>query len=214
MACAAHAEPPRRRPGAAREPRGKAGGAGRMPRLLLARVVAKPLRAMAAPLAATLVLASACGSGDKRIDDPDLPYSFSYPSEFETGEQASVSARESGFDNETLVAKENGQDLIAVQTQPLRRPVSPKLVPRVKREVEQGARRTGKVRAKHDVRLGGLDGVAFDMTLRGEAGVPIGARWVYASKDRTLFWVNCQWRSDRPGVLAACDEVLRSFRAR
>jgi hypothetical protein len=44
--------------------------------------------------------------------------------------------------------------------------------------------------------------------------VPIGARWVYASKDRTLFWVNCQWRSDRPGVLAACDEVLRSFRAR
>jgi hypothetical protein len=197
-------------PSLARTPEGLC----RMARLLLGRAIPKPRRAMAAPLAATLVLASACGSGDERIDDPKLPYSFSYPSEFETGEQASVSARESGFDNETLVAKKNGRDLIAVQTQPLRRPVSPKLVPRVKREVEQGARRTGKVRAKRDVRVGALDAVAFDMTLRGEAGVPIGARWVYAAKDRTLFWVNCQWRSDRPAVLAACDEVLRSFRAR
>ena len=186
----------------------------RMARLLLARAVPTPLRAMAAPLAATLVLALACGSGDERIDDPTLPYSFSYPSDFETAEQASVSTRESGFDNEKLVTKENGQGLIAVRTQPLRRPVSPELVPRVKREVEQGARRTGKVRTKRDVRLGGLDAVAFDMTLRGEAGVPIGARRVYAAKDRTLFRVDCEWRTDRPAVLAACDEVLRSFRAR
>ena len=52
------------------------------------------------------------------------------------------------------------------------------------------------------------------MSLRGDTGVPVSARWIYAAKDRTLFWINCQWRSDEPAVLKACDEVVRSFRIR
>ena len=155
-----------------------------------------------------------CGSGDATIDDSKLPYSFSYPSDFESGGRAAVPARETGFDNQTIVAKENGQDLIAVQTQPLRQSVTPQLVPRVKREVAQAARRTGKVRTRRDVRVGGLDGVLFQMRLRADTGVPVSARWIYAAKARTLFWINCQWQAERAAVLRGCDKVLRTFRAR
>lgn len=162
-------------------------------------------------LALALGVLTGCGGDDGTIDDPKLPYSFSYPEGFKAGGE-SANAREGTSDNQTIVAQENGQDLVAVQTQPLRRPVTPKLVERVKREVEQAARRTGKVKGKRDVRVAGLDGVSFEMSLEGETGVPIGARWIYAAKDRMLFWINCQWQSDRPAVLAACDEVVRTFR--
>lgn len=118
------------------------------------------------------------------------------------------------FDNQTIVAQENGQDLVAVQTQQLRQPATPRNVPRIKREVEQQARQIGKVRRHRDVRVGGLDGVLFEMSLRGPAGVPVEAHWIYAAEDRTLFWINCQWQSNRPAVLRACDRVLKSFRAR
>jgi hypothetical protein len=173
-------------------------------------------RGNAAAIVTALLLAClpACGSGDQTIDDQSLPYSFSYPGDFEAGGKAEVPARETGFDNQKIVAKANGQDLVAVQTQPLRQTVTPQLVPRVKREVEQGARRSGKVGTRRDARVGGLDGVMFDMRLTGQAGVPVSARWVYAAKDRTLFWINCQWREDRPAVLRACAKVLRTFRAR
>jgi hypothetical protein len=182
---------------------------------LAVRPAHKPLRA-----AGTLLLAvaaagvAACGSGDERIDDASLPYSFAYPPDFESGGEADVPPRESGFDNQTIVAKANGQDLVAVQTQPLRQAVTRQLVPRVNREVEQNARRTGKVVSRRKVRVGGLDGVALDMRLRGEAGVPVSARWIYVAKDRTLYWINCQWRSDRAAVLRACDKVMRSFKPR
>ena len=155
-----------------------------------------------------------CGSGQKRVDDESLPYSFAYPGDFESGAEANDPAPEGGFDNQTIVAKESGQDFVSVQTQPLRRAVTPQLVPRMKREVEQAARRVGKVRSRRDLRVGGLDGVAFEMSLRGEAGVPVSARWVYAARDRTLYWINCQWQSDRPAVLRACDQVVRTFRPR
>ena len=174
----------------------------RLPRVLSA------LLALVAP-----VTVSACGSGGSSIDDPSLPYSFDYPDGFETGRQATTPAREGGFENQTIIAKENGQDLVAVQTQRLRRQVDARLIPRVKREVEQAARRTGKVRGRSDVRIGGLDGLSLQMSLQG-SGVPVGARWIYAAKDRTLYWINCQWQSDRRDVLGACDQVVRSFRTR
>ncbi len=112
------------------------------------------------------------------------------------------------------MAKENGQDLVAVQTQPLRRPVTSELIPRVKREVAQSAKRTGKVKDRRDVRVAGLDGVALEMSLEGQTGVPVGARWIYAAKDRALYWINCQWQRERPAVLEACDQVLRTFKVR
>ncbi|HEV2772604.1 MAG TPA: hypothetical protein VGV57_07245, partial [Thermoleophilaceae bacterium] len=83
----------------------------------------------------------------------------------------------------------------------------------VKREVEQAARRTGKVQGRSNVRVGGLDGISLQMSLQA-SGVPVGARWIYAAKDRTLYWINCQWQSDRRDVLGACDKVLRTFRTR
>ena len=155
----------------------------------------------------------ACG-GEGQIDDPKLPYSFSYPDGFQTGGESNISAREQGLDNQTIVAKENGQDLVAVQTQPLRRPVTSQLIPRVKREVAQSAKRTGKVKDRRDVRVAGLDGVALEMGLQGQTGVPVGARWIYAAKDQTLYWINCQWQRERPAVLEACDQVLRTFKVR
>jgi hypothetical protein len=166
-----------------------------------------------APLAFAALALGGCGSADGVIDDPALPYSFSYPEEFQEGGKSTVSAREQGFDNQVIVAKETGQDLISVQTQPLRRTVTPKLVPRVKREVEQSAKRTGKVVDKHDVRVAGLDGVEFRMSLRG-TGVPVQARWIYAAKDRTLYWINCQWQTDRAAVADACEVVRGSFKTR
>jgi len=181
---------------------------------LLARDRRKPrLRLAATTLALALPTLAACG-GDERIDDPKLPYSFSYPDDFQAGGESTTSSREGGFDNQTIVAKENGQDLVAVQTQPLRRTVTPRLVRRVQREVEQSARRTGTVKQRSKVRVDGLDGIGFEMSLRGDTGVPVGARWIYAAKDRTLFWINCQWQTERPAVVAACDEVLRTFRIR
>jgi hypothetical protein len=185
-----------------------------MARLLARARTQPPVRACALALALALPALAACGGNDGTIDDPKLPYSFSYPEDFQSGGESTVSAREQGFDNQTIVAKENGQDLVAVQTQPLRRPVAPELVRRVKQEVTQSARQKGKVRDRNDVRFAGLDGVGFQMSLKSETGVPVGARWIYGAKDRTLFWINCQWQSDRPAVLNACDEVLRTFEVR
>ena len=161
---------------------------------------------------APLVLA-ACGSGGSSVDDPNLPYSFDYPDGFQTGGQSTTPGREEGFENQSIIAKENGQDLVAVQTQRLRRQVNAKLIPRVKSEVEQAARRTGKVQGRSNVRVGGLDGVSLQMSLQAN-GVPVGARWIYAAKDRTLYWINCQWQSDRRDILGACDKVVRTFRPR
>jgi hypothetical protein len=185
-----------------------------MARLLVRRRSQLPAR-LAWPVVAFALLALAgCGGDDGVIDDPKLPYSFTYPDDFQSGGESKGTSREQGFDNQTIVAKENGQDLVAVQTQPLRRPVTPKLVNRVKREVEQSARRVGKVKGREPVRVGGLDGVGFEMNLRGDTGVPVSARWIYAAKDQTLFWINCQWQRDQPAVLKACDEVTRSFKTR
>lgn len=172
-------------------------------------------RILAATLVALAVTAvAACGGDNGRIDDPKLPYSFTYPDDFQSGGESTNPSREGGYDNQTIVAQANGQNLVAVQTQPLRRTVTPKLVDRVKREVEQAARRTGTVKDRNPVRVAGLEGVGFEMRLRGDTGVPVEARWIYAAKDRTLFWINCQWQNERPAVLEACDEVVRSFRIR
>lgn len=185
-----------------------------MARPLTARAGQPLLRVLASLLAVFAPLALAgCGSGGSSIDDPSLPYSFDYPDGFETGGQPATPAREGGFENQTIVAKESGQDFVAVQTQRLRRQIDARLIPRVKREVEQAARRTGEVRGRGDVRIGGLDGIGLQMRLQG-SGVPVGARWIYAAKDRTLYWVNCQWQSNRQDVLAACDRVMRTFRPR
>ncbi len=182
---------------------------------LLAAPRRQPFRRLAAlTLALALPALAACGGDDGTIDDPKLPYSFAYPDDFQAGGESTSRAREQSFGNQTIVAKANGQDLVAVQTQPLRRPVTPKLVKRVKREVEQSARRTGKVKEKSDTQVAGLEGVKFEMSLQGDTGVPVGAQWIYAAKDRTLYWINCQWQNNRPAVLKACDEVVRSFRIR
>jgi hypothetical protein len=182
---------------------------------LAARPADKPIRSAGVLLlAVAAAVLPACGSGEQTIDDRSLPYSFAYPSGFQSGGRADVPARETGFDNQTIVAKKNGLDLVAVQTQPLRRAVTPDLMPQFKREVAQNARRLGRLRSRRDVRVGGLEGVMFEMALRGQSGVPVRARWVYTPKDKTLYWINCQWRRDRVGVLSACDKVLRTFRAR
>jgi hypothetical protein len=183
----------------------------------MARLLTAPRRQPSRRLAAlTLTLAlsalAACGGDDGTIDDPKLPYSFTYPDDFQAGGRSTNRAE--SFDNQTIVARANGQDLIAVQTQPLRRPVTPKLVKRVRREVEQSARRTGKVKERSDTQVAGLEGVKFEMSLQGDTGVPVGAQWIYAAEDRTLYWINCQWQNDRPAVVKACDEVVRSFRIR
>ncbi len=184
-----------------------------MARSLVARAGHPLLRVLASLLAVVGPLALVgCGSGGS-IDDPTLPYSFSYPDGFQTGGKPTTPVREGGFENQTIVAKESGQDFVAIQTQPLRRQVNARLIPRVKREVEQAARRAGKVRGRSNVRVGGLDGVDLRMNLQAN-GVPVDARWIYAAKDRTLYWINCQWQAARRDVLGACDQVTRTFRAR
>jgi hypothetical protein len=183
--------------------------------LLAARPGDKPLGKWGALLLLlALVGVPACGSGDNVVDDASLPYSFAYPSDFEAGARADVPARDSALDNQTIIARESGQNFVSVQTYPLREPVSPELVPRINREAEAIARRIGRVRTRRKVRVDGLDGVMFDMRVRGEAGVPVHARSTYAGKGRTLYWINCQWQSDRAPVLRACDKVLRTFRPR
>jgi hypothetical protein len=164
-------------------------------------------------LVGAVLATGGCGSSDGKVDDPGLPYSYSYPEEFKEGGQAKVSAREQGFENQTIVAKQSGQDYVAVQTQPLRRTVAPKLIPRIKRELEQSSHRTGRIKGRRNVRIADLDGVAFEMNLRG-TGVPVGARWIYLPKGRTLYWINCQWQKDRARIVGACDKVAQTFMTR
>ena len=183
-----------------------------MARPLTTRAGQPLLRVLASLVAVLTPLALVgCGSGGSSIDDTNLPYSFDYPDGFQAGGESNT--RQAGFENQSIVAKENGQDLVAVQTQRLRRQVDPRLIPRVKREVEQAARRTGKVRGRRNVRVAGLDAISLQMSLQAN-GVPIGARWIYAAKDRTLYWINCQWQSNPQDVRGACDQVMRTFRTR
>ena len=59
----------------------------------------------ASMLALTLPALAACGGDDGSIDDPKLPYSFTYPEEFQAGGESRGTSRARGFDNQTIVAK-------------------------------------------------------------------------------------------------------------
>ena len=163
---------------------------------------------------AVCVLLAACGSEDKKIGDPDLPYSFAYPDDFSASGEANLrEAGVQGYGNQTVIAKGDGRDLVSVQTQPLKRRYTPDLLPRVKRELERSARDSGTVQSSREVEAGGTRGVEFRLEIRAATSTT-GASWTYLPKDQTLYWIACQWQSEREAVLDACGEVLKTFETR
>jgi hypothetical protein len=163
-------------------------------------------------LAAAVVLAS-CGGGDDREVDPDLPYSFSFPEGFDPSTESNVQQAAGDFRQATTIARGSGREVISVQTQLLRQPVSRRLRPAFRRELVQLARASGKVRSVREVTVDGVRGYALTIRLK-EAGAAVGARWTYLPAGRTLYWISCQWQRERAAVLDGCDEVLRTFERR
>lgn len=160
-------------------------------------------------LAAAALGASSCG-GDKSVEDEKLPYSFSFPSDFNRGEQNNLQQEGGAFENATVIAKGDGAELVSVQTQQLRLAVTPRIAPQLKRQLEATARRDASVVSRKDVKVDGLDGVQFRVELK-QGRTATSALWTYVAKGRTLFYVNCQWRQDRDAVLDACEEVTSSL---
>jgi hypothetical protein len=168
-----------------------------------ARTVAIALAAALAPGLA------ACGSGEESLDDPDLPYSFKYPGEFSPGGQLRVTASEEGkFENQSVIAKGDGRDLIAVQTQRSNRPYKLAALRKAERSTKEI-----KVNGKRDVSVGGLDGVEFQLELKADGTTAMSER-TYLVKDGTLYRIDCQWQSDKQSVLDACAKVLTTFKAK
>jgi hypothetical protein len=167
-------------------------------------------RALAIALAAALaVVFTACGSGEESLDDPDLPYSFKYPGEFSPGGQLRVSAREEGkFENQSVIAKGDGRDLIAVQTQRSDRPYRLAVLRKIERSTKDI-----KVNGKKDVSVGGLDGVEFQLELKADGTAAMSER-TYLAKNGMLYRIDCQWQSDEQSVLDACAKVLATFQAK
>ncbi len=155
-------------------------------------------------------LCAGCGGEDRTVDAPDLPYSYSYPEGFGRAEDTPSCPRSS---KGTAVAREEGADLVCVQVQPLRRPVTPRLLPTVKRELTQSVRMAGRIRSVEDVTVDGIRGVRFRVDLR-QQGSTAAASWIYLPKGRRLYWINCQWQTDRAKVQEACRRVLETFEAR
>ncbi len=155
-------------------------------------------------------LGAGCGSEDRTVDDRDLPYSYTYPEGFGRAEDTPACPRAS---KGTAIARGEGADLVCVQVQPLRQPVTPKLLPTVKRELAQSVRTAGRIRSSKDVTVDGIRGVRFRVDLR-QRGTAAAASWTYLPKQRRLYWINCQWQTDRARVEEACRKVLETFRTR
>ena len=166
----------------------------------LARVAA------ALTLAGGAAVAAGCGSGDKSVDDAELPYSFTYPGDFNQAPQEGLGQTGGAFQNVSAIAKGDGAELVSVQTQPLRQAVTPKLVKQLEDQQEALARRDASVLSRKDVRIDDVEGVQFRVDLK-EGGTTTSALWTYVAKGRTLYYVNCQWRQDRETVLDACAKV-------
>jgi hypothetical protein len=170
------------------------------------------IRALILGIGMSTILAAGCGgSEDTTVDDPDLPYSFSHPEGFGTAEGTNL--RGAGgvrYEDQTVIAKGEGGDLIAAQTQSLNRRVTRRLLPRIRRELTQAARQAGSVRGSKRVKVSGIDGFQFRLDLE-EAGTRASALWTYLPKGLTLYYVICQWQQDREGLLDACREVLDTF---
>jgi len=165
----------------------------------------------ASALAGAALLISGCGSGGQSVKDDKLPYSFDFPSEFQRVSGDSVeSTAGKAYENETVVAKGDGAELVSVQTQALRQSVTSKLLPRVEDELEASAREVGTIERQGSVKVDDLPGFEFRITYGGR-GTKTEALWTYAPKGRTLYWVNCQWQNDRQAVLDACSEVLETL---
>jgi hypothetical protein len=164
-------------------------------------------------VAAAVVLSSCGGGGDDRKVDPDLPYTFTFPEGFGPSTESNVQQAAGDFGQVTTVARGSGREVISVQTQTLRQPVSRRLRPAFRRELVQLARASGKVRSVRAVTVDGVRGYALTMGLK-EAGATVGARWTYFPAGRTLYWISCQWQRERAAVLDGCDEVLRTFERR
>jgi len=145
------------------------------------------------------------------VKDDKLPYSFEFPSEFQrVGADSLESTTGKAYENETVVAKGDGAELVSVQTQTLRQSVTPELLGRVEAELESSAREVGMIERQGDTRVDDLPGFEFRLKYGGR-GAKTEALWTYAPKDRTLYWVNCQWQNDRQAVLDACSKVLKTL---
>jgi hypothetical protein len=164
-------------------------------------------RVTAAALIAGLLAVSGCG--DKSLDEPGLPYTFKYPDEFKTGGQIRPPDPRGRFENETVIAKGDGRDLIAVRTESLGPYVAKRL-----RERERSTKDLKVVRAT-DVTVAGLDGVEFQVELLTDRGrTTATAKRTYVTDGETLYRIDCQWVEDMGGVLDACGTVLESFSTR
>ncbi len=162
-------------------------------------------------LAGAALVIGGCGSGDQSVDDDKLPYSFGFPSEFqEVSGDNLESAAGRAYENETVIAKGDGAELVSVQTQALRQTVTPKLLGRVEAELEDAAREVGTIERQGRVTVDDLPGFEFRIRYGGR-GAKTEALWTYTPKDRTLYWINCQWRNDRQAVLDACSKVLETL---
>ena len=155
-------------------------------------------------------LVAGCGSEDRTVDDSDLPYSYSYPKGFGRAEDSPACPRSS---KGTAIARGAGADLVCVQVQPLRKTVTPKLLPTVKRELAQSVHTAGRVRSTHDITVGGIRGINFRIDLK-QRGTAAAASWTYLPKGRRLYWINCQWQTEQAQVLKACQTVLDTLRTR
>ncbi len=162
-------------------------------------------------LAGAALLAGGCGSGGQSVEDDKLPYSFEFPSGFQRVSGDNLEAATSKtYENETVIAKGDGAELVSVQTQALRQSVTPNLLARVEAELESSAREVGTVERQGSVKVDDRPGFEFRIRYGGR-GAKTEALWTYAPKDRTLYWVNCQWQKDRQAVLDACSEVLETL---
>jgi hypothetical protein len=156
--------------------------------------------------ALVLGLLAVSGCGEKSLDEPDLPYTFKYPDEFKTGGQIRPPDPRGAFENETVIAKGDGRDLIAVRTESLGPYVAKRL-----RGRERSTKDITLVRAT-DVTVAGLDGVEFQVELLTDRGSTTAtAKRTYITDGETLYRIDCQWVEDMGGVLDACDSVLESF---
>ena len=164
-------------------------------------------RTFAAGCALSALLAG-CGGGDESVEGEDLPYSYTFPSDFKRADASSLTQLPGRYDDESVISKARGAELVSVQTETLSRPVSAKLLPRIEQELETRARRFGKVTARRKRKVDGLAAIEFTLDLDGGTG----ARWTFVPKDRKLYWVNCQWQRDRESVLKACARVNETLR--
>lgn len=165
-------------------------------------------------LIAVALLAACGGEEGAKFDEQGAPFTFSYPKDLQKV-FANTGREIKGLDPKYRVAFGTDEtNVVVVATYKLAKDVSKVKKTNLAIAVERAARALAKamdaeIPKSSSTNLGDLPATQFDFVAKDRS---LTTRLVYAFKNKTQYFVRCQWNeSGMDAIPPACDQVTKTF---